>query len=450
MFEYTKFEQMPEPLRTNVQTELRGFFDKYDGTTTTYRDIAKAINIIFSSQLVKLDGEYVRDVFRRWRGRNRNPDGITQVVASRFPTTPQEEVDPLVLERRKNERLMEENAQLRKAIRIAHKDEDSAEKIRESIYKISAYSGNSDTWRFDPTPPGLPGVPLALASDWHWGEVVNPIEVGGLNEFNTEIAISRAQQMVQKIIDLSFQYMVNPQYPGIVFGLGGDMISGDIHEELQDTNDRYTFQTIQDLFDHLCPAISLLADHFGNVFVPAVVGNHGRDTRKPRTKGRVYTSFEWHLYCMLERFFENDKRIHFMVPGETDAYFRVYDHRFLLTHGDSLGVKGGDGIIGSIGPIMRGAMKVGRSYAQIGKDFDTIMMGHWHQYISLRGLEVNGSLKGYDEFARLFLRAPYEPPTQNLFFLHSDYGVTAKWPIYLAPKRHRTELPWLSILEPTS
>jgi hypothetical protein len=29
---------------------------------------------------------------------------------------------------------------------------------------------------------------------------------------------------------------------------------------------------------------------------------------------------------------------------------------------------------------MRGAIKVGRSEAEIGRDFDTILMGHWHHY----------------------------------------------------------------------
>jgi hypothetical protein len=37
-----------------------------------------------------------------------------------------------------------------------------------------------------------------------------------------------------------------------------------------------------------------------------------------------------------------------------DVHYRVYGVRFLLNHGDMLGVKGGDGIIGAIGPIMRG------------------------------------------------------------------------------------------------
>jgi hypothetical protein len=109
----------------------------------------------------------------------------------------------------------------------------------------------------------------------------------------------------------------------------------------------------------------------------------------------------------------------------------VFGHRYMLTHGDSLGVKGGDGIIGALGPVMRGRVKLHTSEAQIGREFDTLIMGHWHQYLPMPGLIVNGSLKGYDEYARLFLRARYQPPIQALWFTHPRRGVTAHWPVYL-------------------
>jgi hypothetical protein len=160
----------------------------------------------------------------------------------------------------------------------------------------------------------------------------------------------------------------------------------------------------------------------------------------------VITSYEWNLYCQLERYFRNDPRIVFTVSDNTDIQYVVAGHRFLQTHGDSLGVKGGDGIIGAIGPIMRGAMKVGRSYAQIGEDYDTLIIGHWHQEIQIPGLCVNNALKGYDEYARLVLRAPFSRPGQNLFFVHQEQGITAKMQVYvddvIKPKKPK---PWLVV-----
>src|SRR6202007_2666551 len=283
---------------------------------------------------------------------------------------------------------------LRTALKNAQVNLHDAAAIREEIFKVAAISANPPQWLVG-NKKGTLGVPMSLWSDWHCGEVVDKTEVAGVNEFNTEICKLRVEKLVSSIIDVCFNHMTDTNYPGIVICLGGDMVTGDIHEELADTNDRYILQTVQDLLDILVTALTRLASAFGNVFVPCVPGNHGRQTKKMRAKGRVYTSYEWLLYCLLERHFANDKRVKFYIPPETDAHFSVCGHRFLLTHGDMMGVKGGDGIIGALGPIMRGAVKIGRSESQINKAYDTMLIGHYHQYISLMGLIVNGTLKGF-------------------------------------------------------
>lgn len=328
------------------------------------------------------------------------------------------------------------------------KHNESAAKIREEIYGLMAVTPEPPKWIGAAVPAKLPGVPMVMWSDFHWGETVFSEQVGGVNSFNRKIAKLRFDKLINSVIDLTFHHMVNPDYPGIVVCLGGDMISGNIHDELRETNDGHVQQSLLEVQEQLIMGLGVLADRFKRVFVPCVVGNHGRTTLKPRMKGRVYESYEWNLYCQLELHFRNDKRIQFYIPGETDAHFSVLGHRFTLTHGDALGVKGGDGIIGAIGPIARGATKVGRSEAQIGRDFDTLIMGHYHTYIP-RGdaipVIVNGCLKGYDEYARLMLRVPYSRPTQALWFMHAKHGITAQWPIYLDDRRQsKDRSQWVS------
>ena len=328
-----------------------------------------------------------------------------------------------------------ELAQANKRIDTIQKDNDSTETIREAIMGLSARTPEPPEWIAKAGHAGFRGAPMTCWSDWHWGEVVVKEEVAGVNEFNAKIGRTRAKKLVETTIDLAYNHMgrAKTQYPGCIVCLGGDMITGDIHEELLATNDRTPQQSVNDLTDVLAAGLDTMAGKFGRLFVPCVVGNHGRSTRKPRMKGRVYTSIEWLIYCNLERHFKKSKHVQFMIPGETDAYFSVFGHRYLLTHGDSLGVKGGDGIIGAVGPIMRGSIKVGRSEAQIDRDFDTIVMGHWHQYLTLPGIVVNNSLIGYNEYARLGLRAPYSRPSQALWFTHPEHGITAHWQVYLEP-----------------
>jgi hypothetical protein len=339
-------------------------------------------------------------------------------------------------------RLRLDNERLRAEVKALTREADTAARIREEIYDLAGRIPDPPTWLHAEHARDTPGVPMVMWSDWHWGERVYKEQVAGVNEFNRRIAKIRVRSLVDKTIMLAKEYMVKPDYPGVVVCLGGDMITGDIHDELRETNEGTVQQCLIEVEDQLIAGLSAMADAFGHVFVPCVVGNHGRDTLKPRAKNRVYTSHEWNLYCHLERHFKNDKRFLFQVPGETDAFFKVFGHRFLLTHGDALGVKGGDGIIGALGPIARGTIKVGRSEAQIKRDFDTLIMGHYHTYIP-RGEAVhaivNGALKGYCEYARVGLRVPYSRPSQALWFVHPHYGITAQWQVYLDRQRQSSQ-----------
>ncbi len=332
-----------------------------------------------------------------------------------------------------NEKLAIKLKTAQQRIKEIERENDTAETIRTEIFKLAARSPEPPEWLVREGRAGARGTPVTIWSDYHYGEVVNEDEMGGVNKFDNKIAAQRAKRLVETTIDLSFHHMGKAKtvYPGAVVCLGGDMISGDIHEELAESNDRTSMQAVNELTDIIGAQLDTMATKFGKLFVPCVVGNHGRNTKKMRMKGRVFTSFDWLIYCNLDRYFRGSKHIQFLIPPEADAHFTVYGHRYMLTHGDSLGVKGGDGIIGSLGPIMRGAIKVGRSEAHIGRDFDTIVMGHWHQYLTLPGVIVNNALKGYDEYARLQLRASYSRPSQALWFTHPEHGITAHWQVYL-------------------
>lgn len=285
------------------------------------------------------------------------------------------------------------------------------------------------TWGLE-TPPGdgLPGVPTAFASDWHWGEIVYPSQVNGVNEFNIEIAHRRARLFFEKVVYLLRHHVVQPQYPGLVLALGGDFLSGDIHEELTETNEMPNMVALLDLFGVLKWGIDALANEFENLFLPCVPGNHGRNTRKPRAKNRAFTNFDWLLYQFLAKAFENDKRVKFFIPDGPDALYEVAGHKYLLTHGDSM--RGGDSMIGHFGPVLRGQKKKLSRNSGIGLEFDTMIHGHFHTYFPTDKIIGNGSLKGLDEYA-FQGNFGYEPPIQALWITNPKHGVTVHMPIYL-------------------
>lgn len=288
-----------------------------------------------------------------------------------------------------------------------------------------------------------PGVPTLFLSDLHWGEVVRLHEVQGVNQFNLTIARARLEHTVRTAIHLLTILDPKMRYPGIVVPLGGDMISGDIHEELAETNELPSIPTVLDLHDALVPAITLLADTFGNVFLPCVAGNHGRMHKKPRFKNRARTSFDWMLYQFLIRTFRNDSRVTFYVPDGPDARYRVAGVTYNLTHGDQF--KAGDSIIGPIGPLMRGNQKKTAKQASVQQPYDVMLAGHWHQYIHLSRMIVNGSLKGYDEYADSW-NFPVEPPQQALWVTHPRYGINWRMPVLCSPPvKGAREPEWVSV-----
>lgn len=348
---------------------------------------------------------------------------------------------------RTEDKLRQKVRNLEAELNAVKKETLAAEEIRAKIYGLAETSPEPPEWLIEKPKKGLPGVPMTIWSDFHWGERVFKEQMEGTNEFNRLIAKKRFKRLVQTTLHLCQDHMVNAKYPGIVIELLGDMITGTIHEELKDTNDGSLQETLLELQEVLIWGLTIMAKRFGRVFVPCVPGNHGRMSLKPRAKNRVFESYEWNLYCQLERHFRNDQRIQFYIPSSGDAHFSVLGHRFLATHGDALGVKGGDGIIGAIGPITRGTIKIGRSEAQIGRDFDTLTIGHWHTYIprgDATNVIVNGSLKGYDEYARVMLRAAYARPSQALWFIHEQHGFTAQWPVYLDDRPSNKGAPWVT------
>lgn len=318
---------------------------------------------------------------------------------------------------------------LEKALEKAEQARAEQEVIRAKIFGLSEQPPKPPAWRLTAEKSGpLPVTPVLLLSDWHAGEVVKAAEVDGLNAFNSEILKRRVATVLANA-----KHILNDHIPdkkdGIVLPLLGDMVTGEIHDELARTNDRGPLLSVLLVRDLLYAFIRDLADTLGRVFVPCVAGNHGRMDKKPQAKSFMERNLDWLLYTMLERDFAEDKRVSFYTPLSNEAAFDVHGVRFLAVHGHDLGVKGGDGIIGSVGPIMRGRTKIARQRAAIGDDFDCLLMGHWHQYMVLPGVIVNNTLKGFDEYAARVLRAPPAPPTQALFVVHPRRGVVSHWQV---------------------
>ena len=353
------------------------------------------------------------------------------------------EVDEL--EKDKEQSYKDEITRLKKLLREQYREQNLAEEIREKAFNLSRQSPKPPEWISEDSGNKNPGTPTLFLSDWHWAEVVDPSEISGKNQYNLDIANQRAQLCFDRFIEFYHKHVSLPKYPGCVIALGGDMVSGTIHDELKETNEIDIMPTVMDLSEVLIAGIKKLLLHFPKIAAFCVTGNHGRYTQNKRFKRRAYTSFDWLLYCMVEKYFQHDERVKFVVQTGPDDMYKIHNTTYLLSHGDMLG-RGGDGIIGMLGPVTRGDHRRRTRQMGLGDPYDVLICGHWHQLAMLRSRIVNGSLKGYDEFAYTLGFQP-EPPMQASWLTHPKHGITMQIPIFcdkIPHVEHYSPAKWVS------
>lgn len=271
------------------------------------------------------------------------------------------------------------------------------------------------------------GIPWLMLSDLHLDEVVNPEEISGVNAYNRNIALSRLNKTAENFVRITRDYWTGINYDGAVVALGGDLFSGNIHEELKETNEDTMLASLDFWIDPLADCLRMISEEYGKLHVPVVVGNHGRMTRKPRAKQRARDNFDWFIGRALQRIFKDDPKITFDVSDNADCQIPCYDRSVMLTHGDQ--ARGGGGIGGIWPPIMRLDARKRARYDAVDQGYELLVIGHWHQLVYGPNFIVNGSLKGYDEYAHLNSFG-FEPPQQAAWLMTPEYGKTWTAPVF--------------------
>lgn len=301
----------------------------------------------------------------------------------------------------------------------------------------------------------VPSVPVLMLADWHLGEVVDPAQTYGYR-YDVSIADARIKTTVDRTIRLLRENLAGVRYPGIVLACVGDLVSGSIHGELAESDELEILPSIIRARDLMVGVIDRMKNEFGRVFVPTATGNHGRIfDRRPRAKGYAERNADFMVYQLLASHYRDDPAVTVAASKSGETIFEIFGITFLLTHGDQIGAKGGDGLIGSIGPIMRGQMKTVRALSTLDVEIDHILMGHYHQTLYLPRVTVGGCLKGPDEYAVRLLRAPVEDPSQTLMLIHPEHGITFRQPVFLRDehcpsgkkKDDPMQGPWLTVFD---
>lgn len=261
---------------------------------------------------------------------------------------------------------------------------------------------------------------VVLASDWHVGELVEAGRVGGKNSYDMKEAKKRVEAFFRGVVKLLRHNNQEGEIKTLVLALMGDLLHGALHADKNEKLAATPNESLLALEGWLERGVKLLLEEGIQLKMPCVVGNHGRTVKK--LSANVYTDYnlEHILYCHLA---QRIPEVQWGIGQDEHQNINVLGYGLHFYHGTNVRFQGGTG--GLSVPLLRNAPK-----------WDTVQpadyhcIGHWHQQRDFGKCLVNGSLVGYDAFARS-LPAEYEPPRQTFFLLDQVHGKCTVSPIWL-------------------
>lgn len=264
---------------------------------------------------------------------------------------------------------------------------------------------------------------VAVASDWHIEEHVDPATVNNLNAFTLDIAKDRAHRFFKSVLRLTQLLGQDTNISTMVLALLGDFITNQIHgSENAEANALTPNYAIVEAQNLLISGIQFLLDNSTLTFVvPCHSGNHARTTKTTRFASENGHSLEYLMYLHLAAYFRSEPRVQFQIAEGMHSYVQIYDVMVRFQHGHA--VKYGGGVGGIYIPLNKAIAQYNKA-----QHADLDVLGHFHQMRDGGNFIVNGSLIGFNSFA-LSIRADFERPRQTMFLIDKKRGRTCTWPI---------------------
>jgi len=255
---------------------------------------------------------------------------------------------------------------------------------------------------------------VTMWSDWHLEEEVRSSAINGLNNFNLEEAKKRVEYLANRIVKFLRMYRRDTEIDRLVICLGGDFITGNIHEENMENALLRPMDAIMYAEELIAGAIEFIQAHVQHLklTICCVPGNHSRITDKMRFSTEMGNSLEYYMYHHLAKYFHDNKDIEFVISSSPLLYLKIYGMNIRMMHGHQIRYSGGVG-----GLLIPARRKVSEWDKAITADLNLI--GHWHQEQKFGKIVTNGSLIGYNSFA-LSGGFEYEPPKQQFFLLNGN------------------------------
>jgi len=222
-------------------------------------------------------------------------------------------------------------------------------------------------------------------NDWHVGEVVDGTEVLGINTFNKDIFVERADRIFNRFLT----YCEKIGITEINLNFLGDLLSGMIQDESNETADLNIVESMFFVYSYIMNKLAWLSEHVNKIKINFLVGNHGRILKKnakPFYKKKAILNWEYVLGRQIEstlKLIASEDKISINVPKSPFIVDEVNGTKFLLMHGDILS-KGGSKSFAGL-PFYGFTMNAAKFWgllSHVGTNFEStfknVICGHYH------------------------------------------------------------------------
>lgn len=262
-------------------------------------------------------------------------------------------------------------------------------------------------------------------SDVHFGEVVNAEGINGLNSYDIAISKARHIALFKRNYEYASMFGCNTLH---LFFLG-DIFSGNIHDELKETNESPIMRCVVDYYTFITGLILEYANLYERIDISCVVGNHARNTQKYQFKNKAFDNYEYIMYEFMKSTLEKEaKNITVDVSRSVVMFPKVGRQTWKIEHGDRY--KGGSAFVSPWSTSIRDNVKDLEMFAGAGDKFGAVIMGHWHtggeMYLPGSNVPVymNPSIIGPGEYSVNQIHSAY--PASSFAFITDGTKVISK------------------------
>lgn len=269
-------------------------------------------------------------------------------------------------------------------------------------------------------------IAVMQIADAHMGAVQMPDEVEGFNEFNPEICRTRQLNFAHRFNRWVDRSRASHNINECAVLVTGDLISGDIHQELQVTNAFPVTVQVVEAARVLAEQMVELSQNFTSVEVHFIgADNHGRLTKKPQAKQEGLNSMNYLVGELAKAYLDKINNVNFNIYPMHEKVVHVGHRNYLITHGH--GMRAWMGI-----PWYSAERKVGKEATarmQLIMDqkmkmheagFHKFIFSHFHTPINTQMYSCCGSVQGTDAYDHVAGR--YAVPSQAGWLVHPKYN----------------------------